>query len=181
MVVISLLDCVFLLEDPHFRVLLGLAAVTVSLQGLIIRWQLSQSLMPDASNIVAVEGSLQEPRCSKVADARLAAGNASSEKPGSDRLKTVQEIKRSRKKNQSKTWRWSREGRQNPLLPTNCEKGGYVFTEELLELAPFAKTLRQDQMIPSVIDIVFLLYALQKEHLNEDTRFIQTELSFSAR
>ena len=36
-------------------------------------------------------------------------------------------------------WKWSREGRQNPLLPAGDDKGGYVFTEEMLELAPFAK------------------------------------------
>ena len=35
----------------------------------------------DASNVVAVEGSLQEPCSSKQADARLAVGHASSEKP----------------------------------------------------------------------------------------------------
>ena len=116
----------------------------------------------NSSKFVAVEGSLQEPRCSKVADARLAAGHASSDKPGRFRLKTVQEIKRSRKKNQSKTWKWSREGRQTPPLPTDCDKGGYVFTKELLELAPFAKTLPQDQMIPSVIDIVFFIVCSAK-------------------
>ena len=36
-------------------------------------------------------------------------------------------------------WKWSREGRQNPLLPTGDDKGCYVFTEKMLELAPFAK------------------------------------------
>ena len=36
-------------------------------------------------------------------------------------------------------WKWSRVGRQNPLLPAGNDKEGYVFTEEMLELAPFAK------------------------------------------
>ena len=36
-------------------------------------------------------------------------------------------------------WKWSMECRQNPLLPAGDDKGGYVFTEEMLELAPFAK------------------------------------------
>ena len=36
-------------------------------------------------------------------------------------------------------WKWSPEGRQNPLLPAGDDKGGYVFTEEMLEMAPFAK------------------------------------------
>ena len=44
-----------------------------------------------------------------------------------------------KKKRQVKKWKWSREGRQNPLLPAGDDKGGYVFTEEMLELAPFAK------------------------------------------
>ena len=84
--------------------------------------------------------SLQEPCSSKQADARLAAEHDGGEKPGSGTLMTLQQIKRSeKKKRQSKMWKWSREGRQNPLLPTGDDKGGYVFTEEMLELAPFAK------------------------------------------
>ena len=67
------------------------------------------------------------------------AGHASSEKLGSDRLKTLQEIKGSERKNQSKVWKWSRESRQNPLLPAGVDKRGYVLTEEMFELAFFAK------------------------------------------
>ena len=94
----------------------------------------------DSSNVVAVEGSLQETCSCKQADARLAAGHACGENPGSDSLKTLQEMKRSgKKKKQSKNWKWSREGRQNPLLPAGDDKGGYVFTQEMLELAFFAK------------------------------------------
>ena len=82
---------------------------------------------------------LQEPCSSKQADARPAA-NVGGEKPGSDSLKSLQEIKCSeKKKRQSKMWKWSREGRQNPLLPAGDDKGVYVFTEEMLELASFAK------------------------------------------
>ena len=93
----------------------------------------------DVSNVVGGGEVLQEPCSSKQADARLAA-NVGGEKPGSDSLKTLQEIKRSeKKKRQSKMWKWSREGRQNPLLPAGDDKGGYVFTEEMLELAPFAR------------------------------------------
>ena len=36
-------------------------------------------------------------------------------------------------------FKWSREGRPNPIPRCGSEDGGYVFTEELLELAPFAK------------------------------------------
>ena len=93
----------------------------------------------DVSNVVGASAVLQEPCSSKQTDARLAA-NVGGEKPGSDVLKTLQEIKRSeKKKRQSKMWKRSREGRQNPLLPAGDDKGGNVFTEEMLELAPFAK------------------------------------------
>ena len=93
----------------------------------------------DVSNVVDGGELLQEPCSSKQADARLAAGHVGAEKPSSDSLKTLHEITRSEKKKQSKMWKWSREGRQNPLLPAGDDKGGYVFTEEMLELAPFAK------------------------------------------
>ena len=94
----------------------------------------------DVSNILGGGELLQEPCSSKQADARLAAEHLGGEKPGSDSLKILQEIKRGEnKKRQSKMWKWSREGRQDPLLPAGDDKGGYVFTEEMLELAPFAK------------------------------------------
>ena len=95
----------------------------------------------DVSNVVCGGELLQEPCSSRQADARLAAEQVGGEKAGSDSSKTLHEIKRDekRKKKKSKMWKWSREGRQNPLLPAGNDKGGYVFTEELLELAPFAK------------------------------------------
>ena len=94
----------------------------------------------DVSNNVGGGELLQEPCSSKQADARLAVGHVGGEKPGSDSLKTLQEIKRGeKKKRQSKMWKWSREGHQNPLLPAGDDKGGYVFTEQMLELPPFAK------------------------------------------
>ena len=111
----------------------------------------------NVGNVVAVEGSLQEPCSSRQADARLASGQARCEKPGSDSLKVLQEIKRNEKKRQSKMGKWSGEGRQNPILPAGNDKGGYVFTEETLELAPFAKVFAKNQMIPSVIGIVFFV------------------------
>ena len=39
-------------------------------------------------------------------------------------------------------WKWSREGRQNPLLSVGDRKAGYVFTEEMLELACLPKGVR---------------------------------------
>ena len=95
----------------------------------------------DVSNVVGGGELLQEPCSSKQADARLAAERVGGEKPGSDSSKTLHEIRRDekKKKKKSKMWKWSRKVRQNPLLPTGDDKGEYVFTEEMLELAPFAK------------------------------------------
>ena len=79
----------------------------------------------DNSNAVSGGESLQEPWSSRQAHARLAAEHAGGEKPGCDSLETLQEIERGEKKRQAKMWKWSREGRQNPLLPAGDDKGGY--------------------------------------------------------
>ena len=52
---------------------------------------------------------------------------------------SLQQIKSSQRKKKSYSCKWSREGRLNPILPSGDDKGGYVFTEEMLELALFAK------------------------------------------
>ena len=86
-----------------------------------------------------VGGGIAEKLClSRQADARWALGSESNERPGTDSLKTLQQIKSSQRK-KSHSCKWSREGRLNPLLPSGDDKGGYVFTEEMLELALFAK------------------------------------------
>ena len=124
------------LGDPRSLVLLDPAGATVPLHGPIIRYRLLQRLM------LVMLWVVEEPCSSKQADAHLAAEHVAGEEPGSDSLKTFQQIKRGeKKKRQSKMWNWSREGRQNPLplLPAGDDKGGYVFTEEMLALAPFAK------------------------------------------
>ena len=82
---------------------------------------------------------MDEPCSSRQADERLATGIGSSERPETDSLKTLQQIKSSQKKKKLRSCKWSREGRLNPLLPCVDDKGGYVVTEEMLELAPFAK------------------------------------------
>ena len=51
----------------------------------------------------------------------------------------MQGIEPSEKKKHSEMWKRSREGPENPLLPTGGEKAGYVFTKEMMELAPFPK------------------------------------------
>ena len=85
-------------------------------------------------------GIAEEPCSSRQADARLALENESNERSGTDSLKTLLQIKSSQmNKKKSHSCKWSREGRLNPLLPSGDDKGAYVFTEEMLELAPFAK------------------------------------------
>ena len=92
----------------------------------------------EGTSVIVSGGIVEEPCFSRQADARLAIGTESTKKPGTDSLKTLQQIKSSQKK-KSHSIKWSREGRLNPLLPSGDDKGGYVFTEEMLELAPFAK------------------------------------------
>ena len=55
-----------------------------------------------------------------------------------DSLKTLGQI-RSDARKKCELYKWSREGRPNPISPSGSDGGGYVFTEEMLELAPFAK------------------------------------------
>ena len=66
-----------------------------------------------------------------------------SEKPGTESLKTLQQIQSNQKKKKKKTrsCNWSREDQLNLLLPSGDDKGGYLFTEEMLELALFVKVV----------------------------------------
>ena len=91
------------------------------------------------TDLIVGLGIAEEPCSSRHADARLALESESNERPGTDSLKTLQQIKSSQRKKKSHSCKWSREGRLNPLLPSGVNKGGYVFTEEMLKLAHFAK------------------------------------------
>ena len=93
----------------------------------------------EGTDVIVGGDVIEEPCSSRQADARSAMGIESSERPGTDSLKTLQQIKSSQKKRKSRSCKWSREGRLNPLLPSGDDKGGYVFTKEMLELAPFPK------------------------------------------
>ena len=55
-----------------------------------------------------------------------------------DSLKTLGQT-RSDARKKGELYRWSREGRPNPISPSVSDGGGYVFIEEMLEIAPFAK------------------------------------------
>ena len=62
----------------------------------------------DVSNVAGGWELVHEPCSSKQADACLAGERVSGEKPNSDSLKTLEEIKRGeKKKRQSKMWKWS--------------------------------------------------------------------------
>ena len=81
----------------------------------------------------------QEPCSSRQADAALGFSRTEvSEINKADSLKTFGQI-RSDARKKCELYRWSREGRPDPISPSGSDGGGYVFTEEMLEIAPFAK------------------------------------------
>ena len=81
----------------------------------------------------------QQPCSSRQADAALGFSQTEvTEINDADSLKTLGQIRTDARK-KCKLYRWSREGRPNPISPSGSDGGGYVFTEEMLEIAPFAK------------------------------------------
>ena len=84
-------------------------------------------------------GLSQQPCSSRQADAALGFSRTEvTEINDTDSLKTLGQI-RSDARKKGELYRWSREGRPNPFLPSGSDGGRYVFTEEMLEIAPFAK------------------------------------------
>ena len=81
----------------------------------------------------------QQPCSSRQADAALGFSRTEvTEINGSDSLKILGQI-RSDARKKGELYRWPREGRPNPISPSGSDGGGYVFTEEMLDVAPFAK------------------------------------------
>ena len=81
----------------------------------------------------------QQPCFSRQADAALDFSRTEmTEINDTDSLKTLGQI-RSDARKKGELYKWSGEGRPNPLAPSGSDGGGYVFTEEMLEIAPFAK------------------------------------------
>ena len=81
----------------------------------------------------------QQPCSSRQADAALGFSRTEvTEFNDTDSLKTLGQI-RSDARKKCELYRWSREGRPKPISPSGSDGGGYVFTEEMLEVAPFAK------------------------------------------
>ena len=83
----------------------------------------------------------QQPCSSRQADATLGFCRTEvTEINDTDSLKTLGQI-RSDARKKGILYKCSREGRPNPILPSGSDDGGYVFTEEMLEISPFAKIL----------------------------------------
>ena len=81
----------------------------------------------------------QQPCSSRQADAALGFSRTEVIKfNDTDSLKTLGQI-RSDARKKCELYRWSREGRPKPISPSGSDGGGYVFAEEMLEVAPFAK------------------------------------------
>ena len=80
----------------------------------------------------------QQPCSSREADEALDFSRTEvTEIHDTDSLKTLGQI-RSDARKKGDLYRWSRGGRPNPILPSGLDGGGYVFTEEMLEIALFA-------------------------------------------
>ena len=81
----------------------------------------------------------QQPCSSRQADAALGFPRSEvNEINGTDSLKTLGQI-RSDAREKGDLYKWSREARPKPISLSGSDGGGYVFTEEKLEIAPFAK------------------------------------------
>ena len=81
----------------------------------------------------------QQPCSSRQADAALDFSRTElTEINETDSFKTLGQI-RSDARKKGELYKWSREGRPNPSSTSGSDGGGYVFTEEMLEIAPFVK------------------------------------------
>ena len=63
----------------------------------------------EGTNVIVGGAAVEEPCSNRQADARLTMGIEGSKRLGNDSLKTLQQIRSSRKK-KSRSWKWSREG-----------------------------------------------------------------------
>ena len=89
-------------------------------------------------------GLTQQPCSSRQNDAALTFSRTGIN--DTDSMKTLGQI-RSDARKKGNLYKWSRKSQPNPILPSGSDEGGYVFTEELLEIAPFQRFLLQDPKI----------------------------------
>ena len=106
-------------------------------------------------------GDLSQPPCSsRQADAALGFSRTEvTEVNDTDSLKTLGQIPSDARK-KGELYRWSREGRPKPISPSGSDGGGYVFSEEMLEIAPFAKIFATGPENPLQKLALFLLHDL---------------------
>ena len=87
----------------------------------------------------SVSALAQQPCSSRQADEALGFSRTQvTDINDSDSLKTLGQI-RSDVPKKSNWYKWSKKGRPNPVSPSGLDDGGFVFTEEMLEIALFAK------------------------------------------
>ena len=111
-----------------------------------------------------------QPCSSRQADDMLGFLTQATKTSGSDSLKILAQIRSdARKKRGSNLFKRSREGRPNPIPPCGSEEGGYVFTEEMLKLNPFAKNFAAGPEDSSKKSSPLLFYDMQKKHFDEIT------------
>ena len=70
----------------------------------------------EGTDVIVGGGIVEEPCSSRQADARWALRSEINERPGTESLKTLQQIKSSQRKKKSNSCKWSREGRLNPII-----------------------------------------------------------------
>ena len=91
----------------------------------------------------------QQPCSIRQADAELAFSRTEvTDINDSDSLETLGQF-RCDVQNKSNLYKWSREGRSNPISPSGSDGSEYVFTEEMLDIAPFAKIIATRPENPS--------------------------------
>ena len=113
----------------------------------------------------------QQPCSSRHADAALGFSQAQlTETNDSDGFKTLGQIRFDARK-KSNLYKWSKEDRPNPLSPSGCFDGGFVFTEKMLQIVPFAKIIAKGAKSP-LKNRQFLLHDLSAECVNEILRFL---------
>ena len=95
--------------------------------------------IPESTESEQVTMGSQEPCSSRQADDALSILPVLHDKSGTDSLQTLTKIKSKLVKKVYNPFRWSGKGRANPVPKCGEESSGYVFTEEMLALALFAK------------------------------------------
>ena len=109
----------------------------------------------------------QEPCSSRQADESLSSAPTAYSWNGTDSLKTLKETQVDMKKISSNPVRWSREGRPRRILGSGGDNGGFVFTEKMVALAPFAKSSLLGPRIHFKISIVSFVCSVKRKFVTD--------------